>query len=461
MLRVLRVLWFVGVVAVLIVAAVWLAENPGNVTIGATIPGRDWPHVEITTSVGVLLAFAAAVAILLSFVYEIWRWLRTGPRRLVSGRAARRREQGFLALTRGLVAVAAGDAKAAKRFGRRSGRLLDNPLSLLVLAQSAQLNGDEAAARRHFRAMLDHSETEFLGLRGLLVQATKAGDWGAALGYAQRAYALRPSAEWVSSALFDLEVRAGNWRAAQKTLEAAVRHKHVGPADAPRRRAVVLIQRARVARAAGRDEEALRLAREAHKLAPDLVAATVVAAELLIAAGKARAAAAIIEEGWTIAPHPRLAGAYAAIAPEETAMQRAKRIERLHARAPDHLESQIAAAEAALAADLWGTARGHLEAAARGRPTQRVFRLMATLEERDGGDAEAIRSWLLRAAGAPPDAAWRCDQCGMAADEWGTRCESCGAFDSLAWRPPRALSATVAPSVTVEPIAADSDAPGR
>ncbi len=456
----LRVLWFIVVVAALTVAAVWLAEHPGDVTIRAAIPGRDWPQVEITTSVGVLVVVIAGTAALFSLVYGSWRWLRAGPRRLVSGQAARRREQGFLALTRGLVAIAAGDAKAARRFGKRSGRLLDNPLSLLVLAQAAQLNGDEAAARRHFSAMLNHPETEFLGLRGLLVQATKAGDWEAALGCARRAYALRPLTEWASAALFDLEVRAGNWRAAQKTLEAAVRHKHIGPAEAPRRRGVILAERAREARAAGRDEEALRLAREAHKLAPGLVAATALAAKLLTEAGKTRAARAIIEESWTREPHPRLAIVYAAIAPEETAMERVKRIERLRERAPEHLESQIAAAEAALAAELWGAARGHLETAARGHPTQRVFRLLATLEERDGGDAEAIRSWLLRAAGAPPDAAWRCDKCGTAAAEWGSRCESCGAFDSLVWRPLRApAAAAVVPSESVVPLAADQDAP--
>ena len=452
----LRAAWFLLVLAGLTAAAVWFAEHPGDVSIRATIPWQDWPDVAVTTSVPVLIAAVALVALVSALVYHFWRWLSGGPRRLVERQAARRREQGYLALTKGLVAVAAGDAKAARRFGKNSDRLLDNPLSLLVLAQAARLNGDEAAARRHFDAMLAHSETEFLGLRGLLVQATKAGDWEAALGYARRAYALRPSTEWVSGALFDLEVRAGNWRAAQRTLEAAVRRKHIGPAEAPRRRGVVLAERARAAHAAGRDEEALRLAREAHKLAPGLVAATVLAAGLLTAAGKKRAASALIEKGWGRAPHPQLAHAYAAIAPQETAMQRVKRFERLRERAPDHPESRIAVAEAALAAELWGTARSHLEAAAESRPTQRVYRLLATLEERDDGDAEAVRFWLLRAAEAAPDAAWRCDTCGAAAAEWSTCCASCGAFDGLAWKvsPPPA-------AVVAEPAAAIDQAATR
>ena len=87
-------------------------------------------------------------------------------------------------------------------------------------------------------------------------------------------------------------------------------------------------------------------------------------------------------------------------------------------------------AEAALEAELWGEARRHLEAAATERPTQRVYRLLAALEERQGADSlddkgdlddggtmineEAMRQWLLRAASAAPAAAWLCSKCGAA-----------------------------------------------
>ena len=446
----LRALAYLVVLFAVTWAALWLAEDPGTVTI-------RWLGLAITTQAWVLFVAVALVAIAWGLAYQFWRWLRGGPRRFVEGRAARRREHGYQALTKGLVAIAAGDARTAERCGKDSGRLLDNPLNLLVLAQAARLNGDEAAARRHFGAMLAHPETEFLGLRGLLVEATKAGDWEAALTYARRAYALRPETEWVSGALFDLEVRAGDWHGAQKTLEAAARRKHVGPAEAPRRRAVVLAARARAAHSGGRDDEALRLAREAHKLAPGLVAPTALAAALLTAAGKRQTAGKLIEESWACAPHPELARAYAAIAPGETAMQRVKRFERLRDRRPDHPESRIALGEMALEAELWGAARSHLEAAARERPTQRIYRLLATVEERESGDAEAIRFWLLRAASAPPDAAWLCDKCGAVTAEWSPRCDACGAFDRLEWRVPPMPAAVELP-VAAKPLPAADQA---
>ncbi|MFQ5783969.1 MAG: heme biosynthesis protein HemY [Alphaproteobacteria bacterium] len=427
----LRSLGFLVLLAALTGAAVWLADRPGEVAI-------EWQGYAVSTSVGVLVLAVAAIAVVWALVYHFWRWLRAGPRRLLAGRAARRRERGYRTLTEGLVAVAAGDARSAQRFGRESAGLIDNPLNLLLLAQAAQLGGNEHAARRHFVAMLDHPETEFLGLRGLLVQATKAGDWEAALGYARRAHALRPGAEWASSALFDLEVRAGDWRAAQKALESAARHHHVSAADAPRRRAVLLAARALDAHAQGRDDEALALAREAHKHAPGLVAVTALAARLLIGTGKRRAAARLIEEGWTVAPHPELAAAHAALAPDERPMQRLKRLEGLVARKPGHPEGRIALAEAALAAEVWGAARRELEAVADERPTQRVFGLLATLEEGENGDEAAARAWLWRATSAPPDAAWICEKCGAVAAAWGARCTACNAFDSLVWKVPPA-----------------------
>ncbi len=434
----LRALAFLVTLAAVTWAAVWLADHPGEVAI-------RWQGYAVSTTVGVLALAVAAVAIVWALVYRFWHWLHAGPRRLREGRASRRRERGYRALTEGLVAAAAGDGRTAQRLGREAGRLIDNPFNLLLLAQAAQLAGDEAAARRHFTAMLEHPETAFLGLRGLLVQATKAGDFEAARDYARRAFALRPEAEWVAEALFDLEVRAGDWEAAQRTLESQQRHKHVSGETARRRRAVLLAARALAAHEAGRDDEALPLARKAHDLAPDLVAAGALAARLLAAAGRRRAAAKTIDAAWDAAPHPLLVEAHAALAPGEGALQRLKRVERLAARRPEHPESRLALAEAALAAEVWGAARAQLTALAESHPSRRVFRLLARLEERENGDVAAAQSWLWRAASAPPDAAWVCEKCGAVASAWAPRCPACAAFDSLAWKTPPAADALDAP----------------
>ena len=63
-------------------------------------------------------------------------------------RRERRRRAGYRALTQGMVAVAAGDPQEARRFARSADALLaDPPLTLLLSAQAAQLDGDETAAK--------------------------------------------------------------------------------------------------------------------------------------------------------------------------------------------------------------------------------------------------------------------------------------------------------------------------
>ena len=443
----LRTLVSLAILAALAWVAVWFTDHPGWVTI-------RWRDYEVATSFAVLVVVVAGIAVVVAVVYHGWRWLKGGPRRYLARRAIERRERGYRALTDGLVAVAAGDPKKAQEFGRKAGHLIDNPFNLLLLAQTAQLRGDEAAAKRTFRAMLDHPETRFLGLRGLLVQATKAGDWKAALEYAREAYALRPDTEWAAEALFDLEARAGDWLGAQRTLEAASRHKLIGGTEGARRRAVVLAERGRAAEADGRRDEAATLYQEAHRLAPELAFAAARAAALATNEGRPRAAARIVERAWRAGPHPDLAVAYLAIHADEPAIARLKRIERLAALTPGDAEADLAYAEAALAAELWGTARQHLETVLAARPSRRAFRLMATLEEHEHGDGEAVRRWLERAASAPPDPAWICRECAAVAAEWHGTCPACGAFDALEWKAPpapRALAPAEAPAAIEAP----------
>ena len=229
------------VVAVGAVLAAWLASQPGTITV-------DWQGYRIEASLLILAAAALAVLIVSVVVYRFWAWMRRGPARLGELRAADRRRRGFLALTQGLTAVAAGDAGKAKRFAQRAEALLDEPpLTLLLSAQAAQLSGDEAATARHFTAMLDSPETEFLGLRGLMTQAERAGDQDRALALARRAYGKSPESPWVIQALFDLEVDAGNWRESELLLKRPAAAGALPPERARRALSISRFEQAREA----------------------------------------------------------------------------------------------------------------------------------------------------------------------------------------------------------------------
>jgi HemY protein len=344
-----------------------------------------------------------------------------------------------------MVAVAAGDAEEAQRQARKADVLLaEPPLTLLLSAQAAQLQGDENAAQRYFTEMLARRETEFLGLRGLLTQALKSGDERTALRLAERAHALRPRTPWVLDALLDLQTRRTDWDAADRILGESQKLRLLSGETGRHRRAAVALEQSKAA--AGRDGEALKLAAKAQELAPDLAPAAAQHALLLARAGKLRAAAKAIEAAWRRAPHPLLAETYGTIFATETALTRVKRFANLAAANPGHCDSHLAEAEAALAAQLWGETRRHLEAAgAVGSPDDipddklppaRICRLMARLAEAEHGDAALARAWRARAAEAPGDPAYVCGSCGAENASWQPLCPRCRSFDSFTWQVP-------------------------
>lgn len=417
--------------AVVVAAAIWFSDRPGNVSI-------EWQGWLIEMSVGRFVLAAAIVLAAALIVIGFFRVIGRAPGRIRESMRSSRRERGYRALTQGMVAVAAGDPDEANRQARRADVLLNEPpLTMLLSAQAAQLNGDEEAANRYFSAMLERPETAFLGVRGLLMQAQKNNDRRGALAYAEKAYRLQPKTPWVLNTMFDLQVAEGRWREALSTLEEAVK-RHAVTAEAARdRRAAVLLGCSSEAETGGDVNEALKFARRANTLAPAFLPAVLRTAELMIRAGKTRRATRMIQDAWSRTPHPDLARLYGDIDKAGgDALKRVKRFERLLSFNPGNRESHIALAEAALAADLWGEARNHLEKAAGEDPPARICRMMADLEEREGRNPQAVRTWLLRASTAPPDAAWICTDCGAAWGDWTPVCGNCQALGTLDWEPP-------------------------
>jgi HemY protein len=433
----MRALPALAVIAVLIAGAVFVADRPGSVEV-------VWQGWRIDTSVAVLVLGIALIGALAAALFHVLRKIVGGPGAFMRARRERRRRDGYRALTQGMVAVAAGDAEEAHKFARKADVLLaEPPLTLLLSAQAAQLKGDEQAAKKYFTAMLDRAETEFLGLRGLLMQALRGGDERTALKLAERAKALRPRTPWVLSSLFELQARAGQWDAAEATLAEAAKRKALPPGDGRHHRAVLLHEKSRAAEAQGDQREALQHAAKAHALDPAFTPATLRYASLLSVSGRKRPALKALENGWRAAPHPAIAEAYGALLAEEAPLARVKHFERLAAQNPGHPESHIAQAEAARAARLWGEARRHLEAAGASSaadappPTPRLCRMMAELEEAQHQDQAAARAWLARAAATSAlDPTYVCAACGAESPGWAPLCPACRAFASLRWRVP-------------------------
>ena len=150
----IRILLFtLGVVAAALGIA-WLADRPGTVTV-------EWLGYQVETSALVGTLAVAAVVVLLMLLWALLSYLFTRPAAIAAYLRDRRKQQGYDALSRGLLAIGVGDRALAQRYAGIAGRNLPHePLTSLLKAQAAQLKGDRAAARRAFEAMLDRPETQ-------------------------------------------------------------------------------------------------------------------------------------------------------------------------------------------------------------------------------------------------------------------------------------------------------------
>jgi HemY protein len=332
-----------------------------------------------------------------------------------------------------LLAIGHGDSSSARAHAEVARRhAAQDPLALLLHAQSAQLDGDREGAQRAFRAMAEREDTRLLGLRGRFIEAQRADDPVAAVMVAEEALKLSPSSTWASQAVLGFCCAKGDWSGALSILDNNQSSGLIDKATYRRQRGVLLTARALELVNVDRDLSR-ESAMEAVKLAPTLVPAAVLASKYESEAHQIRRSMRIVETAWLAQPHPDLADAYAHVKLGDSARQRLVRVETLAAKAPGHIEGALAIARAAIDASEFAKAREAL-APFIAAPTQRVAMLMAEIERTEHGDSGRARAWTLRAVRALHDPAWTAD--GYVSDSWRPVSPVTGRLDAFQWQTP-------------------------
>lgn len=419
----IQVVLFLITVALVAAGFVWLADRPGDVLI-------TWMGYRIETSFMVALLAMAALVVVAMIVWSVARGILRSPDQVSLFFRHRRAMKGNLAITRGLVAIGAGDLQAARRAADEAARLSPgDPLMLLLTAQSAQMAGDRGGAERAFHEMTRHDNTKLLGLRGLYIEAQRRNDTASARRFAEEAAKAAPGTTWAGQAVLDDRCAATDWAGALEALETM--KPALNKNEYRRKRAVLLTARALALDELDRDASRVAVL-EAVKLAPDLVPAAAFAGKRLAEAGDARRASKILNAAWKLNPHPDIADAYANLRFGDTARARLTRMQSLASKVPGQREGAIAVARAALDAREFGAARDAL-APFVSAPTRRVATLMAQIEETEHDDDGRVREWMGRAMRAAGDPVWTAD--GVVSDRWLPVSPN-GRLDGYEWRVP-------------------------
>ena len=401
----------------------------------------------------ILLGVVWALFRLVGLAVAVVRFLN-GDETAISRYFLRNRERrGFEAMADGLMALASGEGKLALIKAQRAERFLNRPdLTNLISAQAAEMAGDHTKAEEVYKRLLQDERTRFVGVRGIMKQKLASGDTATALRLAEKAFALKPKHEDTQDVLLRLQAENDDWTGARKTLAAKLRSGAL-PRDVHKRRDSVLsYAAARDALTEGDDAEAEAMAVEANRLAPTLVPAAALAAELYLKAGKPKQAVKVLKKAWEASPHPDLAAVFAAIDPDETPDARLARFGPLIQKHPDHPETRMLQAELNLARDDFPSTERALGELPETMPTARSLAIMAAIERGRGAPDHVIRDLLTKALTASRGPQWCCDKCHNIHADWVPICTNCGAFDTLSWVEPPKSELTIPNSTEMLPL---------
>lgn len=380
------------------IAAVWLTLNPGT----ANFEFLGWQaETSFALAMGVLILFTFILVLVWWLIVKIW----TAPDAFKKFQSRRRRESGFDALERALIASAAGQGELAVRQAARADALLDRPaLSRLLAARAAEAAGDLGGAETHYEAMLEDPRTRLVARRGLASIAEARGDNQLAITHAGDAFK-DAKLRWAFDTLFNAQVAEARWEEARKTLAEAEKRKEIALDRAQRRKAVLLTAEA-LACEDSQPDRAAELAEKAASASPGFAPAAALGARLLAHRRRHKRAVELVEAAWQANPHPALARVYGDLRKSDTRAKRAERLRALAALNPEHRESRLLKAELALEDRNLEAARSALAPLlAAGGKTARLYALASRLSRLEG-EEEAARRLMARAAHAPGEADW-------------------------------------------------------
>lgn len=449
----LKILVFVAIIALLAFGAGLLLEMRGGMLI--TIAGTEYSLGPLK-SVIALIALVVLVWLflkLLSLLVATLKFLNGDETALSRFFDRGRERRGYQALADGLMALASGEGRLAMARAARAEKYLQKPeLTDLLTAQAAEMAGDTRKAAETYKRLVANDATRFVGVRGIMKQKLAEGDTETARKLAEKALALRPRHEETQDVLLQLQTRAQDWAGARGTLSKKLKSGSL-PRDVYKRRdAVLALSEARDVARADIGIEAREHAIEANRLSPDLVPAAALAARAYIAEGKPRYATRVLKKAWEAQPHPDLAAAFAAIAPDESAQERIKRFQTLTRIHPHHPETRLVLAELNIVAEDFPEARRALGNLPETASDARALTLMAAIERGEGASDAVVQGWLARALNAPRGPAWVCDNCKHIHAEWVPTCEFCNSFDTLSWTAPETPEIATATGVHMLPM---------
>ncbi|MCI5060315.1 MAG: hypothetical protein MRY79_04500 [Alphaproteobacteria bacterium] len=451
----IQALWFLCQLAALIGSAIWLLNRPGHISI-------EWLDYTITLQSGVLFLILAIGILCILGIYQLAAHIFTLPQIINRHQDKKRHQRGLMAITHTLGALAAGNGKLATRYAEQTRQFLPkgHGLPLLLEAQSAYLNGKTGLAQNKFESLLEHKDTSFLGLRGLLKIAMDQQNYTLALHHAREALNSNKSNSkqiWLVYTIYRLEIKNRLWGDALTTAHRLLKLPEV-------KKDPDLIQKLKSDMIAihlmqhdthlkeGDEKSALHALKTACKINTSFIPTITRLCRSYLNQDQKKKAVRLIKKTWGLNPHPELAAYWQKLGPQPNKGSLKNREEKmtkwmrtLITLNEDSVESYVACAEKAIELGLWHPAREFLKTAQKLEPPRaRLFRLLAIIEQNSSLNDHGLQDIMAQAGEALPDKVWTCQETGLIYQEWAPLAKPHDGFNTIIWGIPRTGTGTAA-----------------
>ncbi len=402
----------------------WVGSKPGTVEV-------SWLGYNVFSSVPIAIIFLLVLFFSLIASYKIFSYLMSAKNNIKNNILIRREDKSLDSLNKGIVALISGDGQSAEKFSNKTENIPKNllPLKLLLSAHSAHLNKNNKGASKYFEQMLDYKDLEFLGLRGLMLQAKSELQ---KIKYARRAYSINPNSEWILSNLFKLEIKSGNWRESEKILKICKQKNIYYFKNLDHKISISIFQQA----INFNDEEKIAKSKrlvEAFNLSKNIIPLSVCLAKDYLNNNRPRKAIKVIEGSWSSKPHPDLFNLYKKIFKDENPGKFLRRTLRLcESQKKDNPEVCIVQAESYFFAGDHSKARKILTSVIENQVDKRAIDLIIKIDDKDNGPFSE-KKWAsnYKISKLPT---WVCQICDFSFSLWLPLCKKCDAFDSFVWK---------------------------
>ncbi len=431
----LRLIFFIIVIAALSIATAWVGENEGTITI-------RWLGYEIQTTMMLILSALLAFIIVTILFVELILYLINIPNKYRRYLEQHRQKEVLKTLTTGFAALISHDQKAANKSAKHALKLLSNKegseLADLLAASVAQMGGDEDKAQEHYSNLLENKTTKLVGLQGLIESQLQNKNTSKAIDLARQAVIVQPDNAQAAEKLLSLYKKSGKWADIQLLLNNYSRRKwnkiHGKDSEYDAEIALAIFMRALKAKEQN-DLNAEELIKQAYKHNMEFIPAIMLMVSYAQEHDEISQAANVCKKAWEKIPHEQIAELYLSLYPQLNEEKRIKLIRKLIAKNKNHPLSYYILAREYFEQGDFTTAKEYTQKALVAGETKTLAGLMLKIIEKDYTSLpEEKDKWRDILRNTSYDPAWFCDKClYIVGKSWQVECPNCHEIGYVTW----------------------------